>query len=40
MFIRRVFAWPIGLLGYGLTIVGGWCIHFAAWAMDIDLGNV
>ena len=40
MFVRRIFAWPICLLGAILVTVGGGLIRLGAWATDLDTSAI
>lgn len=33
--VRRLIAYPIGLLGWLLIIIGEYALRFTAWAFDI-----
>lgn len=35
MFTRRLIAWPVTLLGWFFTILGGICLGFSIWALDL-----
>ena len=37
---RRVFAWPLVLVGVGFVQLGGWMICAGAWAMDFDVSQL
>jgi len=38
--VRRIFAWPLILIGAALVILGGALVRAGAWAADIDVSDV
>jgi hypothetical protein len=38
--VRRIFAWPLTLIGVALVQLGGGLLQVAAWILDIDTSEV
>jgi hypothetical protein len=38
--VRRIFAWPLTLIGIVFVQLGGGLLHLAAWILDIDVSEV
>jgi hypothetical protein len=38
--VRRIFAWPLVIVGTSFVALGGAMIRGAAWAIDLDVSNI